>query len=97
MVHYAGCVKGGGIICLDEANACAPCRKDPNVCGWAKYPDIAYVFRSEEVEDGFSIYIPSNAIAINTSRNGVSWLEPVNKKKDEKNKKKDCTENKVLV
>jgi hypothetical protein len=79
----AGCHVGKGIICLDEANASAPCRRDHTKCGWAKYPDITYVFRCMEIEHGWSIDIPSNAIAINTNKDSVTWLEPTVIKKDE--------------
>lgn len=78
----AGCHERKGIICLDEANASAPCRRNPNVCGWAKYPDITYVFRSVKIKHGCDIAIPSNAIAINTNKDEATWLEPVVRKKD---------------
>lgn len=84
----AGCHVGKGIICLDEANASSPCRRDHTKCGWSQYPDILYVFRSVKIENGSSIYIPSNAIAINTNKDGATWLEPVGKKSDEKKEDK---------
>lgn len=64
----AGCHVGRGIICLDEANASAPCRRDHTKCGWAQYPDISYVFRFVRIEDGCNIDIPSNAMGINTNK-----------------------------
>lgn len=77
-----GCHESGkGIICLDEKNSSAACRKSSKTCGWAKYADITYVFRSEEMSDGSRVDIPSNAIGINTNENNVSWLEPYNKTK----------------
>jgi len=73
-----GCHKSGkGIICLDEKNSSSQCIKDPKTCGWAKYSDITYGFRSVEISDGFSVCIPSNAIGINTDKDHVSWLEPL--------------------
>jgi hypothetical protein len=72
-----GCHESGkGIICLDERNSSAACCKNSKTCGWAKYADITYMFRSVEISDGFSIDIPSNAVGINTHENSVSWLEP---------------------
>lgn len=77
-----GCHESGkGIICLDEKNSSSVCRKDSRICGWAKYSDITYVFRSEEISDGFSVDIPSNAAGINTDKSSVSWLEPCNRPK----------------
>lgn len=78
----AGCHVGKGIICLDEKNASAVCNRNHLTCGWAKYPDITYVYRTVEISDGFSIDIPSNAIGINTGSGNVSWLEPTHKRKD---------------
>lgn len=52
----AGCHVGKGIICMDEANASAPCRRDHTKCGWAQYPDIFYAFRSVKLEHGSGIY-----------------------------------------
>lgn len=77
----ASCHEGKGIICLDENNASV---RNHITCGWAKYPDITYVFRSVEISDNFSIDIPSNAIGINTDKNHVSWLESTNKTKNKK-------------
>lgn len=90
----AGCHMGKGIICADEANASASCMRDHTKCGWAQYPDILYVFRSVVIEHGCSIYIPSNAIAINTNKDGATWLEHVvikkgDEKKEEKVEKKE--------
>ena len=80
----AGCHVGKGIICLDEKNASAACNRNHLTCGWAKFPDILYIFRSTEISDGLSVYIPSNAIGVNTGYNNVSWLEPVVKINDKK-------------
>jgi len=80
----AGCHEGNGMICLDEKNSSAACNKNSKICGWAKYPDIMYTFRSCEIVDGFGVYIPSNAIGINTDKNHVSWLEPTGKKSEKK-------------
>lgn len=82
----AGCHVGKGIICLDEAIASASCRRDHTKCGWAQYPDILCVFRSVKIEHGCSVYIPPNAIAISTNKDGATWLEPVVRKKDEEKK-----------
>lgn len=90
----AGCHVGKGIICLDEDNASAPCRRDHTKCGWAQYPDITYVFRSVKIEHGWNIDIPSNAIAINTNKDGATWLEPVVRKKSDE-KKEEKKEEKV--
>lgn len=81
---FACCYGGKGMICLDEKNASVACNKNYMTCGWAKYPDITYIFRSMEISDGFSIDIPSNAIGVSTNINSVSWLEPANKIKDKK-------------
>lgn len=72
-----GCHESGkGITCLDEKNSSSPCLKNPKTCGWAKYSDVTYRFRSIEIYDGFSVDIPSNAIGISTDSDHVSWLEP---------------------
>ncbi len=82
----AECHEGKGIICLDEANAYSLCRKEPEKCGRSKYPDIKYIYRSQLMIRDTTIHIPSNAIAINTSKDGASWLEPVTNKKAEDKK-----------
>lgn len=66
-----------GIICMDKENSSSACRKSSKTCGFAKYADIMYKFRSEEISDGSRVYIPSNAVGISAHENGVSWLEPI--------------------
>ena len=80
----AGCHAGNGMICLDEKNSSAACNRNYLKCEWVKYPDIAYICRTAEMVDGSIVYIPSNAIGINAGHGDVSWLEPINKKKDTK-------------
>ena len=46
-----------------------------------------------KLEHGSSIYIPTNAIAINTNKDGATWLEPVVRKKSDE-KKEDKKEEK---
>lgn len=77
-----GCHESGkGIICLDKKNSSAACRKSPDTCGWAKYADVIYKFRTVGVSDCFRVDIPTNAVGINTGRNYVSWLEPADEQK----------------
>jgi hypothetical protein len=73
-----GCHESGkGIICMDKENSSSACRKSSKTCGFAKYADVRYRFRSEEMSDGSSVDIPSNAVGINTNDGNVSWLEPI--------------------
>lgn len=88
---FANCHEGKGIICLDEENASSPCKRNPQMCGWAKYADIEYIFKSITIDSGrhvepIMVKIPSNAIAINTamidnSHDRLTWLEPATYKK----------------
>lgn len=89
----ANCHEGKGIICLDEKNVSSSCKRNPQMCGWAKYADIEYIFKSITIDSGrhigpIMVKIPSNAVAINTtmidiSHDRLTWLEPITYKKSE--------------
>lgn len=81
-MEVLGCHESGkGIVCLDNKNSSSQCLKNSKTCGFAKYSDVTYRFRSVEISDGFSIDIPSNAVGMNTDKGHVSWLEPYNLQK----------------